>query len=68
MDRSVDKELVGWSQPKGSDQRLNVWMETSDERSPSGVRTGTGAVQYYLSMTWTATSSVPSASLQMTPS
>ena len=30
---------------KGSGQRLNVQMETSDEWSPSGVRTGTGAVQ-----------------------
>jgi len=36
----VDKELVGWSQPKGSGQRLNVWMETSDEWSPSGVVLG----------------------------
>ena len=42
----MDKELVGWAQPKGSGQWLNVRMETSDERSPSGVRTGTGAVQY----------------------
>ena len=36
--------LVGWSWPKG--QQLNVQMESSDEWSPSGVRTGTGAVQY----------------------
>ena len=41
----MDKELVGWSHPKGSGQRLNVRMETGDEWSPSGVRTGTGAVQ-----------------------
>jgi len=46
LDRLVDKELVGWSQAKGSGQRLNVQMETSDEWSPSGVCTGTGAVQY----------------------
>ena len=43
---SALQELVGRSQPKGSGQQLNVQMETSDEWSPSGVRTGTGAVQY----------------------
>ena len=30
----MDKELVGWLQPKGSGQRLNIQMETSDEWSP----------------------------------
>ena len=38
------KELVGWSQPEGSGQRLDVQMDTGDKRCPSGVRTETGAV------------------------
>ena len=47
--------LAFWNVPKDTSistysliygQWLNVWMETSDEWSPSGVRTGTGAVQY----------------------
>ena len=42
--RSVDKELVGWSQPKGSGQRLNVQMEMSDKWCGSGVHLGTSAV------------------------
>ena len=44
MDCSVDKELVGRSQPAGSGQQLNVQMDTSDNWCPSGVRTGTGAL------------------------
>ncbi|GAB0203434.1 cAMP-dependent protein kinase inhibitor alpha [Grus japonensis] len=36
MDCLVDEELVGWSHPEGSGQWLNVWMEISDEWSPSG--------------------------------
>jgi len=34
----VDEELVGWSQPEGSGQQLNVQMETGDKWCPSGVR------------------------------
>ena len=42
MNSSVDEELVGWSHLEGSGQWLNVQIEISDERCPSGVRTGTG--------------------------
>ena len=40
----MDKELVGWSHPEGSDQRLNVQMEIGDNWCPSGARTGTSTV------------------------
>ena len=39
-----DEELVGWSHPEGSGQRLNVQMEISDKWCPSGVCTGTSAL------------------------
>ena len=41
MGCSVDKELVGWSQPDGSGQWLNVQMEINDKWCPSQVCTGT---------------------------
>ena len=44
MDRSVDKELVGWSQPEGSGQQLNVEMEIGDKWCPSGVLVVTSTV------------------------
>jgi len=44
VDCLVDEELVGWSHPEGSSQRLAVQMDTGDKWHPSGVRTGTGAV------------------------
>ena len=40
----LDKELVGRSQPEGSDQWLNVQMDAGDKWCPSGVHTGTSAV------------------------
>ncbi|KAK4829840.1 LOW QUALITY PROTEIN: hypothetical protein QYF61_006850 [Mycteria americana] len=46
VDCLVDEELVGWSHPEGSGQQLNVQMEIGDKWCPSGVRIGTGAVQY----------------------
>ena len=38
------KELVGRLQPEGRGQWLDVHMNASDKRCPSGDRTGTGAV------------------------
>jgi len=36
----VDKELVGWLQPEGSAQWLDVQMDAGDEWCPSGVCMG----------------------------
>jgi len=38
----MDKELVGWSQPEGSGQWLDVQMDAGDKCCTSGVHTGTG--------------------------
>jgi len=38
---SVDKELVGWSQPKDCAQRLYVRVKIGDEWCPPGLCTGT---------------------------
>jgi len=43
----MDKELVGRSEPERSGQQLNVQMDTGDKWGPSGVRTGTSAVQHF---------------------
>ena len=42
----MDEELVGSPHPEGGGPQLNVQMETGDKRCPSGVRTGTGTVEY----------------------
>jgi len=41
---SVDKELVGWLQPEGSGQRLDVQMDASEKWCSSGVHTRNGTV------------------------
>jgi len=44
---SVAKELLGRSQPEGCGQQPDVQMNNGHKWCPSGVRTGTGAVEYF---------------------
>jgi len=43
----VDEELIGWSYPEDSGQRLDIQMDTSDKWGSAGVHTGTSDVEYF---------------------